>query len=96
MNIIKNPTDILLIEEEEELWVEKEPKAGDHIKVSRGLYTHHGIFIGYNEVIHFASKDDSDDILGDNNEVISTSLDKFLRGGLLEVKEYTEDELLKL
>ena len=93
MNIIKNPTDILLIEEEEELWVEKEPKAGDHIKVSRGLYTHHGIFIGYNEVIHFASKDDSDDILGDNNEVISTSLDKFLRGGLLEVKEYTEDEL---
>ena len=88
---IENP--VILSLEEEEIWSEKTPKSGDHIKVSRGLYTHHGIFIGYNEVIHFASKKDSDDILGDNNEVISTSLNKFLRGGILEVKVYNDNEL---
>ncbi len=79
--------------EEDEIWIKRDPKPADHIKVSRGLYTHHGIFVGYNEVIHFASKEDSDDILGNNNEVISTSLDKFLRNGILEIKEYTDEEL---
>jgi hypothetical protein len=91
-NIIGNPIEVMVFEESE-IWVKRNPKSGEHIKVSRGVYTHHGIFIGYNEVIHFASKEDSDDILGNNNEVISTSLNKFLRNGILEVKEYLDDEL---
>ncbi len=28
-------------------------KRGDHIKVLRGLYSHHGIYIDHNQVIHY-------------------------------------------
>lgn len=27
---------------------------GDHLVVSKGLYTHHGIYVGSNQVIHYA------------------------------------------
>ena len=43
---------------------------GDHVAFSRGLYTHHCIYIGDGWVIHFASdgitKDLFDDIVGSN------------------------------
>jgi len=31
-------------------------KRGDHIKVSRGLYSHHGIFAGNGQVIHYSGE----------------------------------------
>ena len=39
----------------EEIWVQKNPVMGDHIRVKRmhGIYTHHGIYVSDNEVIHF-------------------------------------------
>lgn len=37
----------------EEIWVQKNPVMGDHIRVKRmhGIYTHHGIYVSDNEVI---------------------------------------------
>ena len=51
-NIIMNPN-FNIIEEEPEIWIEKRPAMGDHIRVNRGLYCHHGIYVSDNEVIHF-------------------------------------------
>jgi hypothetical protein len=78
-----------------ECWRQQTPRRGDHLRVSRGLYNHHGIYISDSEVIHFASLDD-DNVLGDNNEVISTPISQFLRGGELEVKIYSQSELQDL
>ena len=79
---------ILILEE----WHNKQPQQGDHIRVSRGVYNHHGIYISQHEVIHFSSKND-DNILGTDNKVIKTSLTGFLRNGQVEVKIYNQDEL---
>jgi hypothetical protein len=54
-----------------------QPDIGDIIGVSRGFYEHYGIYIGNNNVIHFASKE-SDVSL--NNMIIETDLTTFLRG----------------
>ncbi len=81
--------------EPEEVWEYIKPKKADHIRVCRGLYNHHGIFVSEDEVIHFASEGD-DNLLGTTNEVISTDLDEFLRDIRLEVKIYSEDELVEL
>ncbi|MEH7334852.1 lecithin retinol acyltransferase family protein [Neobacillus drentensis] len=79
--------------EAEEEWNYSAPKRGDHIRVSRTFYYHHGVYISDDDVIHFTGQD-SDNVLDwSQNEVIQTSLDDFLRGGRLEVKEYTEFEL---
>jgi hypothetical protein len=81
----------------EEKWTKKNPSPADHIKTPRagGVYTHHGIYISDKEVIHFASED-SDNLLGNGNEVINTNLDTFLKGGELLVREYSADEKTKL
>ncbi len=75
-----------------EEWVFKQPLRGDHIRVDRGLYYHHGIYVADDEVIHFSSEDD-DNILGSSNLVLRTDRSGFLRNGRLEVKVYTEDEI---
>jgi hypothetical protein len=97
MSFNSQPDFGLLIDmEPEELWIYSTPKKADHIRVSRGLYNHHGIYVSDDEIIHFTG-DDADNILDwSKNEVIQTGLADFLRGGTLEVKEYTEDELLDL
>ena len=78
-----------------ELWAEKQPEAGDHIRVMRlgGVYYHHGIYISDDEVIHFTGTDDDSILDWSKNEVISSGLKFFLDGGTPEVKIYTEDEL---
>lgn len=78
----------------EEIWVKKAPMRGDHIRVLRagGLYTHHGIYVAKDEVIHFTGTEGDGVLASADNEVISTSLDEFLKGGDLEVKEYTDEE----
>ena len=59
------------------------------------MYNHHGIHISKDEVIHFSSKDE-DNLAGTDNKVLQTSLEGFLRGGKLEVKIYTEEEIEEL
>jgi len=80
---------------EPEYWELKKPKPSDHIRVNRGLYNHHGIYVSDNEVIHFTG-DGNDNLLGTDNEVISTNLSDFLKNGNCEIKIYTQDELRDL
>ena len=83
---------------EEEIWVQKTPQKGDHIRVQRmnGLYAHHGIYVSDEEVIHFTGKDDDSILDWSKPEVIQTDLAYFLKGGTLEVKEYTDEEFADL
>jgi len=89
--IISSPFPITVLIPTEE-WIYKNPASGDHIRVDRGLYNHHGIHISEEEVIHFSSEDD-DNLAGTDNMVLQTNLEGFLRGGKLEVKIYTEEEI---
>lgn len=84
--------------EEKEIWVQKPPQKGDHIRVQRmnGLYAHHGIYVSDEEVIHFTGKDDDSILDWSKPEVIQTDLAYFLKGGTLEVKEYTDEEFADL
>ena len=84
--------------EEEEIWVQKTPQKGDHIRVQRmnGVYAHHGIYVSDEEVIHFTGKDDDSILDWSKPEVIQTDLAYFLKGGTLEVKEYTDEEFADL
>ena len=95
MNIIANPTIEI---EPSEIWANKNPQRGDHIRVCRmnGIYFHHGIFVAEDEVIHFTGDDDDSVLDWSKAHVIKTDLKKFLRGGTVEVKEYTDAELADL
>lgn len=86
------------IPREEEIWVQKTPQKGDHIRVQRmnGLYAHHGIYVSDEEVIHFTGKDDDSIMDWSKPEVIQTDLAYFLKNGILEVKEYTDEEFADL
>jgi len=74
------------------MWIEKKPEFGDQIKVDRGLYSHHGIYESDERVYHFAAPQGVE-TNPENARVIVTDLDTFLKGGILEVREYTEEEL---
>lgn len=93
MGLICQPDYTFLFQEPDEVWVQKLPTRSDHIRVNRGLYCHHGIYISEGEVIHFTGTDDDNILDWSKNEVIITDLSEFLRGGVLEVKEYSEEEL---
>ena len=82
----------------EEIWVQKNPVMGDHIRVKRmgGIYKHHGIYVSDNEVIHFTGTDDDSIMDSSKNRVISSDLNFFLKGGELEVKEYSDEEFQDL
>ena len=86
------------IPRKEEIWVQKTPQKGDHLRVQRmnGLYAHHGIYVSDEEVIHFTGKDDDSILDWSKPEVIQTDLAYFLKGGTLEVKEYTDEEFADL
>ena len=90
--------DIICSDEDDEIWVQKPPQRGDHIRVQRmeGLYAHHGVYVSDREVIHFTGADDDSILDWDKPEVISTDLATFLKGGVLEVKEYTDEEFTDL
>ena len=77
------------------MWIKKTPEYGDQIRVNRGLYFHHGIYEDDNHIYQYGSRE--------NNEldpskalIISTSLDEFLKGGVAEVRIYSDDELKKV
>ena len=97
MSIISEPQLLIdLAENQKEIWIRRNPNKGNHIKVNRGVYTHHGVYISDDEVIHFTGTEDDSILDWSKNEVIKTDLEYFLRGGELEVKEYTDDELKDL
>ncbi len=76
----------------EENWVCKCPSYGDHIRVNRGLYYHHGIYKSDYEVYSFQSPIGSE-ISPETAVVLKISLIDFLKNGYLEVREYTLEEL---
>ncbi len=57
---------------------------GDHIRVKRKLYFHHGIDVGEGAVIHFTGEPGNKV----NARVMETSVQEFLDGGKLEIVRY--------
>lgn len=57
---------------------------GDHIYVSRGLYTHHGIDAGDGTVIHFSGEPRNKR----DAAIRRSSMEEFLAGGKLRVRRY--------
>ena len=95
-DIIANPINFIDIEPGEE-WEYIQPKRGDHIRVQRsGLYSHHGVYVSDEEVIHFTGTDDDSVLDWSQCEVICTDIAGFLRGGTAEVKIYNDDEIIDL
>ena len=60
------------------------PNPGDHIRVKRFLYFHHGIYVSDDEVIHFTDGTKKEISLK-NAKVRATSLKNFLFDGRLQV-----------
>jgi hypothetical protein len=58
---------------------------GDHIKVWRNAYWHHGIDVGHGQVIHLAEGESSSRFMRflskKSGEVVKTSMEDFLKGG---------------
>lgn len=72
-------------------WSQKKPVMGDQIRVNRKFYCHHGIYCDDNTIIHFGST--TQELDPEKAEVLISDLSTFLKGGILEVREYSEDEL---
>lgn len=96
MDIISQPYYDVVYQDAAEEWIKKKPSKANHIRVSRGSYCHHGIYISDEEVIHFTGKDGDSVLDWSKPEVITSDLNYFLKNGVLEVKEYTVEELKDL
>lgn len=73
------------------MYIVKKPQYGDQIRVNRGLYYHHGIYVSDEHVIHFASLEPGHETDPNSAMVVDTPLDVFLKGGQVEVREYEEN-----
>lgn len=78
------------------MYVNEKPVYGSQIKVNRGLYSHHGIYIDDDHVIHFASLIPGHETDPESASIVETTLDEFLKGGILEVRKYTKEEMKNL
>lgn len=71
------------------------PAVGAHVAVSRGAYTHHGIYVGRGRVIHYSGE------LGRKAEacICEISLSGFANGGRVYVvrstARYERDEIVR-
>lgn len=74
------------------MWEMKQPNYGDQIRVNRGFYYHHGIYEDDNHVYQFASPKGSE-VSPDTALIICTTLEEFLKGGIVEVRCYLDNEL---
>ena len=74
-----------------EEWVIKKPEYGDHIRVDRGIYRHHGIYAADDEVYAFQAPLGVE-VSSENAVVLVESLADFLKGGTLEVRLFSEEE----
>ncbi len=74
-------------------WEEREPSLGDHIRVRRNwLYSHHGVYVGNNEVIHFTSS--GNDVSSRNRVIKKQSLAEFARGDVVTVLKVAPEKRL--
>ncbi len=64
------------------------PRIGDHLKSFRGLYTHHGIYIGDDNVIHYSGLSDG----LQSGPVEEVSLNEFCSGNDYEIVTHDERE----
>lgn len=71
-----------------------EPTLGDHIRVAYRNYYHHGIYVGNDEVIEFGV---ASAVLkpADEVEVHKVTVEEFLQGGFLEVRQFDRKERKK-
>ncbi|MCH7494371.1 lecithin retinol acyltransferase family protein [bacterium] len=58
-------------------------RPGDEIAVSRGLYTHTGVYVGNSEVVHRAKPWDAD---GQGGRVVRSTIGSFARGGAVTIR----------
>lgn len=74
------------------MWTKEKTSYGDHIRVNRGMYYHHGIYVTDLHVIHFASITPGHEMDPNEASIIDTTLEQFLKGGECEKRIYTEEE----
>ena len=74
------------------MWSNRKPVYSDQIRVNRGLYYHYGIYESDDVVYQFASPKGAE-ISAETATINTTTLADFLKGGVLEVRDYTEEEL---
>ncbi len=74
------------------MWSNRKPVYSDQIRVNRGLYYHYGLYESDDVVYQFASPKGAE-ISSETATVNTTTLADFLKGGVLEVRDYTEEEL---
>ena len=77
-------------------WERKRPEFGDQIRVNRGIYSHHGIYVDDEHVIHFASLVPGHETDPSTASVVVTDLKTFLKDGELEVRVYSDEEKKKV
>lgn len=78
------------------MFKEEKPFYGAQIRVNRGMYYHHGIYVDDEHVIHFASNTPGHETDPSYASVCETTLENFLKGGVLEVRVYDEEEQKKV
>lgn len=75
-------------------WMAKQPTKGCPVRVKVNFYYHYGIYVDDDHVIAFGLPDNGD-THPDEIAVVSTCIDAFLAGGMLEVGVPTLQESLK-
>ena len=75
-------------------WCIRELKYGDHIRVKRDLYYHHGIYVGDGNVIHYCGPDGDSIEPPENVFVSKTTIEFFSQGGIVETASLNLFEML--
>lgn len=75
-------------------WSQKEPKYGDIIRVKMKFYYHYGLFEDEDHIIQFGFPDNTG-IEPDKIAVVSTDIQTFLAGGMLETAQLSFQEKRK-
>lgn len=65
------------------------PQIGDHIYCKRRGYSHHGVYIGDDQVVHYSGLHEG----LQTGPVVTTSLDDFLGGADLQIKQHRSAKL---
>ena len=63
-------------------------KKGDHLKVDKGFYSHHGLYIGSNKVIHYTGFANG----MSSGPVKITTVDDFSFGSEIQIVEHTNEK----
>ena len=63
-----------------------EPSVGDHLVSKRRFYTHHGIYIGDNKVVHYSGLAQG----LQSGPIVISDLEEFLSGQTYEIRPYKD------